>query len=176
MAEAPEPARAEASIGNRFGRTLLAVRWVVAPFYLGLLCALLLLVVKFVQKLVAAVPVLLTQSSSDTIFTVLSLIDLSLVANLLVIVMFSGWQNFIGRLPAELSGDVPDWLGRLDFSAVKLKLIGAVMVIGTISILESFVYIDQTPKADVAWQVAILLAVGVTGVLLALMDWLGGRE
>ena len=143
MAGPPERANVEAGIGNQLGRVLLAMRWVMAPFYLGLLCALLLLVIKFVQKLVAAVPVLLTESSNDTIFTVLSLIDLSLVANLLVIVMFSGWQNFIGRLLAGRTGEVPEWLGMLDFSAVKLKLIGAVMVIGTISMLESFVYIDQ---------------------------------
>lgn len=160
----------EERIHANVARVMLALRWIMVPFYVGLIGALLMLAVKFLQKLIAAVPVLLTQSSEDTIFTVLTLIDMSLIANLVVIVMFAGWENFIGRL---LGGDAKErlgWLASLNFGDVKLSLIATVMVIGAISLLESFVHIDQTTKQHVLWELAILLAIGVTGVLLAVMD------
>ena len=75
-----------------------AARWIMAPIYLGLLVSLLLLAEKSIQKLVEAVPDLLVMSSSDMILTVLTMVDLSLVGNLVVIVMVSGWENFVGRL------------------------------------------------------------------------------
>jgi uncharacterized protein (TIGR00645 family) len=160
----------EARIRGGLGRAVFALRWIMAPFYVGLLGALLMLAVKFVQKLLAAVPALLQQSTSDTMFTVLSLVDLSLVANLVVIVMFAGWENFIGRLMGKDHGDDLAWLAGMNFGDVKLRLLGSVMVIGAISILESFVHIEQTSKENILWELAILLGIGVTGVLLAVMD------
>jgi uncharacterized protein (TIGR00645 family) len=160
----------ETRVRANLGRAVLALRWIMAPFYVGLIGALVMLAVKFVQKLVAAVPGLLEQSTSDTIFVVLSLVDLSLVANLVVIVMFAGWENFIGRLiGAERGGDLA-WLAGMNFGDVKLRLLGSIMVIGAISILESFVHVDQVPKENILWELGILLGVGVTGVLLAVMD------
>lgn len=171
------PARdVEARVRGTLGGGVFALRWIMAPFYIGLIGALLMLAVKFVQKLVAAVPTLLEQSVSDTIFTVLSLADLTLVANLVMILMFAGWENFIGRLrEADGSHDLP-WLGSLNFGEVKVRLIGSVMVIGAISILESFVNIDQTARETIIWQLAILLGIGVTGVLLAVMDYLAEKR
>lgn len=166
--------RIELGLRGDLGRSIFALRWIMAPIYLGLFGALLLVAVKFLQKLAAAVPVLLAQSSGDTIFTALSLIDMSLVANLLVIVLFAGWENFIGRLHTEGDTARPAWLTGLDFGAVKLKLIGSVVAIGAITVLESLVRIDSTPSVEVAWELAVLLALGVTGVLLALMDRLSG--
>jgi uncharacterized protein (TIGR00645 family) len=153
-----------------------AARWIMAPIYLGLLLSLLLLAEKTIQKLVTAVPDLLSASTSDTILTVLTLVDLSLVANLVVIVMVSGWENFVGRLFTGRTEGQLDWVGGLDFSTVKLKLIASVAAIAAIQLLETFVHIDQTPKEDAMWQLAILLAIGVTGVLLALMDKLSGEH
>ncbi len=166
----------EARIRANLGRVVFALRWIMAPFYIGLIGALLMLAVKFVQKLVAIVPGLLEQSVSDTIFAVLSLVDLSLVANLVVIVMFAGWENFIGRL---LGGDGKHdltWLAGMNFGDVKLRLIGSIMVIGAISIMESFVHIDETSTESIVWELAILLGIGVTGVLLAFMDYLAEKE
>jgi uncharacterized protein (TIGR00645 family) len=153
-----------------------AARWIMAPIYLGLLLSLLLLAEKTIQKLVTAVPDLLTASTSDTILTVLTLVDLSLVGNLVVIVMVSGWENFVGRLFTDRAEGQLDWVGNLDFSTVKLKLIASVAAIAAIQMLETFVHIDQTPKQDAMWQLAILLGIGVTGVLLALMDKLAGEH
>jgi uncharacterized protein (TIGR00645 family) len=149
---------------------MFAARWIMAPLYVGLLLALVMVVVKFVQKLVEAVPGFLALSSSDAIFLVLTLVDLSLVANLVVIVIFAGWENFVGRLLASELDYQPAWLGGMDFATVKLRLIGSIVAIAAIQILETFVHIDEMKILDAAWQLAILLGIGMVGVLLALAD------
>lgn len=140
------------------------------PIYVGLLVALVMIVVKFVQKLVAAIPGFLALSGNEAIFLILTLLDLLLVANLVVIVIFAGWGNFVGRLLAVQSEERPVWLGGLDFSSLKLRLIGSIAAIAAISILETFVHIDEVSSQHAAWQLAILLGVGVVGILLALAD------
>ena len=131
---------------------------------------------KFVQELVTTVPLILSTSSNDTILTALTLVDLSLVANLVAIVIFAGWANFVGPLLQDPREPDATWAGTLDFSAVKLKLIGSIAAIAAIQILETFVHIDGVAKQDAAWQLAILLGIGVTGVLLAAMDRIGGPK
>jgi uncharacterized protein (TIGR00645 family) len=160
----------EERVRRNLGRVMFTARWIMAPIYLGLLVALVLIVVKFVQELVHAIPGYLASTSNEAILLVLNLLDLSLVANLVVIVMFAGWENFVGRLLVAQSGDRPDWLSVLDFNAVKLKLISSIVAIAAILILETFVHIGQVRSQDAAWQLAILLGIGVVGVLLALTD------
>jgi uncharacterized protein (TIGR00645 family) len=157
------------------GRVILATRWLMAPIYVGLLAALVLLAIKFVQKLVALVPDLLEMSGNDTVLAVLGLVDLSLVANLVLIMVLAGWQVFVDPLLGAHLDDQPAWLA-LDFSAIKLKLIGSVAVIAAIALLESFVHADTLAPATLGWQLGILLAFGVLGVLLALMDRLSNHD
>ena len=151
------------------GRVIFAARWLMAPIYIGLLLALALLAGKFVQKLVALVPELMQMSGNDTVLAVLGLVDLSLVANLVLIVVLAGWQGFVAPLLDTHPDDQPAWLA-LDFSAIKLKLIGSMAVIAAIALLESFVHADTLAPATMGWQLGILLAIGVLGVLLAAMD------
>jgi uncharacterized protein (TIGR00645 family) len=178
MSDPPAPAihAIEARIRRNMGRALFAARWVVAPIYVGLLVVLALVAVKFVQNLVLVVPQVLGMTINDLILVALSLVDLSLVANLVVIVTFAGWANFVGPLLREPGERNTSWAGDLDFSAVKLRLIGSVAAIAAIQILETFVHIDAIPKRDAAWQLAILLGIGATGVLLAAMDRIGGDK
>ena len=151
------------------GRVMFATRWLMAPIYLGLLIALVLLVVKFAQKLVVLVPKLLDMSSNDLVLAVLGLVDVSLVANLIVIVVLAGWQGFVDpMLSAHIEGE-PAWM-TLVFSAIKLKLVGSIAVIAAIALLESFMHADQMTPATLGWQLGILLGIGVLGVLLAAMD------
>jgi uncharacterized protein (TIGR00645 family) len=133
---------------------------------LGLLLGLLLLIVKFVQKLLALEPVFWSASLSDTVVAILGLVDLSLVGNMVLIVVLAGWQGFVSPL---LEGDRPSWLV-LDFSSVKLKVIGSLATIAAVDMLETFLHIGSVAVAGVAWQLAILLGFGLLGVLLALMD------
>jgi uncharacterized protein (TIGR00645 family) len=160
---------------RHLGRVMFIARWIMAPLYLGLLVGLALIVVKFVLVLVQTVPTLPAQTSNETIYAVLTLVDLSLVANLVMIVIFAGWENFVGRLLGGASSDRPTWLGGLDFSAVKLKLIGSIATIAAILILETFVHIDEARTDVTILQLAILLAIGATGVMMALMDRIGGH-
>ncbi len=161
---------------RNLGRIIFAARWIMAPVYVGLLAALVLVVVKFVQKLVLAVPGYLALDANDAIFLVLSLVDLSLVANLVVIVMFAGWENFVGRLLASTLEDKPTWLGGMDFATVKLRLLGSIVAIAAIQILETFVHIRDVRSQDAGLQLAILLGIGLVGVLLAIADRLSGRH
>jgi len=151
------------------GGLMFAARWLMAPFYLGLLLGLVLLIVKFTQKLVAIPPSLWSMSISEVVVAVLGLVDLSLVANLVLIVVLAGWQSFVGPILASEPGDQPSWLA-LDFSAVKLKVIGSLVTIGAVDMLESFMHISTVAVANLAWQLAILMCFGLLGVLLAVMD------
>jgi uncharacterized protein (TIGR00645 family) len=158
---------------RNLGQVMFIARWIMAPLYLGLLAGLVLIVVKFVQVLVRTVPALFAQTSNETIYAILTLVDLSLVANLVVIVVFAGWENFVGRLLSGVGSERPAWLGGLDFSAVKLKLIGSVATIAAILILETFVHIDEARRDVTVLQLLILLAIGATGVMMAAMDRIG---
>jgi uncharacterized protein (TIGR00645 family) len=178
MSEQPIPAfqMFEARMRRSMGRAMFASRWLMAPIYLGLLAVLALVAVKFVQDLVLALPLVLSMTTNDVILTTLTLVDLSLAANLVVIVIFAGWTNFVGPLMGTAGEQDTAWARKLDFSGVKLRLIGSIASIAAIQILETFVHIADVAKQDAAWQIAILLGVGVTGVLLAAMDRIGGHR
>lgn len=172
-----EVQRVNVRVARNLGRAVFAARWIMVPIYLGLLLSLILIAEKVLQKLIEAVPKLIEAESSDVILTVLTMVDLSLVANLVMIVMFTGWENFVGRLrPGTRNEGGLSWVSGMDFSAVKLKLTASVAAIAAIQLLETFVHIDQTPAKDAWLQLFILLGIGVTGVLLALMDKLAGSD
>jgi uncharacterized protein (TIGR00645 family) len=160
----------EERLRRNFGRVVFTTRWLLAPIYFGLLATLLVLAVKFVEKLVDLVRSFLHDTSAETIIDVLQLVDLALVANLVLLVMFSGWQNVIGRLLPERGSEFTG----LRFSALKQSLIASVAAIAAIQILETFMHITPDSITVAMWQLAILLGVAITGVLLAAMDKLGG--
>jgi uncharacterized protein (TIGR00645 family) len=166
----------EQRIRRNLGRVMFTARWILAPIYLGLLFALALIMVKFVQKLAQALPGFLALDSNEAIFLVLTLVDMALVANLVVIVIFAGWENYVGRLLVSQADDRPPWMGGMDFATVKLRLIASVAAIAAIQILETFVHIDEMRTPDAAWQLAILLGIGLLGVLLALAEKLSGSH
>lgn len=153
-------------------RLIFASRWIMAPFYLGLAATLLLLLVKFGLHLIEAVPALLGMSDSDLILVILSLIDLSLVGNLLIIVMFSGYENFVSKLDARGHPDWPEWISKIDFGGLKLKLVASIVAISAITLLKSFMDVNKVTPEQLKWQVIVHLTFVVSGVLLALMDWL----
>jgi uncharacterized protein (TIGR00645 family) len=164
---------------SRFERSLFASRWLMAPIYLGLVVSLGMLTVVFLKELVYYLGQTFTLTADQTILAVLTLIDLSLAANLLLIVLFSGYENFVSKLDIEDSVDRPDWMGKVDFSGLKMKLIASIVAISGIHLLKSFMSLGKT-QAPVdyemlRWMVIIHLTFVVSGVLLALMDWLAAR-
>ena len=151
------------------GRAVFAARWAMVPIYLGLFAALVMLAVKFLQQLVALGVALPGLSGADTVLGVLRLVDLALLANMVLIVVLAGWDSVIGPLTPERS-DFAD----LGFGAIKVKLLGSIVAIAAIQVLEGFVHISDVAIAPLLWQLVLLLGFGVAGLLLALMDRLGG--
>ena len=93
-------------------------RWLLAPFYLGLVIGIVLLLVKFGQELIHAIPNIFAASESEVVLAVLALVDLSLVANLLLIVIFSGYENFVSKINTKGHEDRPEWMGQVDFAGL----------------------------------------------------------
>ncbi|WP_172822735.1 TIGR00645 family protein [Paramagnetospirillum marisnigri] len=145
-------------------------RWLLAPFYLGLVGALGLLLIKFMQEFIHLAPHVLEMSENHMILMVLSLIDLSLAGNLLVIVIFSGYENFVSKIDTGDSEDRPDWMGKVDFSGLKLKLIASIVAISGIHLLKAFMDVDKLNKENLGWMVGIHMVFVISGVLLAWMD------
>jgi uncharacterized protein (TIGR00645 family) len=145
-------------------------RWVMAPFYLGLVLSLVMLLVKFVQELAHILPGVLEMTETQMILVILSLIDMSLAGNLLLMVIFAGYENFVSKIDTGDHVDRPDWMGKVDFSGLKLKLIASIVAISGIHLLKVFMNVAGQDKTDLAWMVGIHMTFVVSGVLLALMD------
>lgn len=151
-------------------RTLFASRWVMAPFYLGLALGIILLLVKFLQELFHAVSHAFSMSESEMVLSILALIDLSLAANLLLLVIFSGYENFVSKLDIGEHRDRPEWMGKIDYSGMKLKLVASIVAISAIQLLRAFMNIENHDNVELAWLVGIHMTFVVSGVLLAFMD------
>ena len=158
-------------------------RWLLAPFYLGLVLGIGMLLVKFGQELMHVLPNIFSSSESEVVLAILALVDLSLVANLLIIVIFSGYENFVSKINTAGHEDRPEWMGKVDFSGLKIKVIASIVAISAIELLKAFVNVSaviksgsDTPaiwsEADqaIAWKVGIHFVLVVSGVLFAYMD------
>jgi len=158
--------------------TLFASRWLMAPFYLGLVLALAALLVVFVNELASELSRIMEMTPESAILMGLSLIDLSLAGSLMLIVIFSGYENFVSKLDTGDREDRPVWMGTVDFSGLKLKLISSIVAISAIALLRSFMKIGDAPLEEVAlkWRVIVHLTFVTSGVLLALMDLLSSRS
>ena len=160
-------------------RGLFASRWLMAPFYVDLVVALAALLVVFFQELFRELPHLLAMSAEDAILMALTLIDLSLAANLLVIVILSGYENFVSKIDTAAHEDRPEWMGTVDFSGLKMKLIASIVAISAIALLKAFLKLTEPGVAldepRLFWLVTVHLSFVVSGVLLALMDWLNSK-
>lgn len=169
------------SIENTFERTLFASRWLMAPMYLGLSISLGLLAVIFVKELAYYLPQTMELTADQAILAVLTLIDLTLAANLLLIVLFSGYENFVSKFDFDTGADRPGWMGKVDFSGLKMKLIASIVAISGIHLLKVFMSLGKGDAAHAVsattmqWMVIIHLTFVVSGVLLALMDWLTSK-
>ena len=168
-------------------RTLFASRWLMAPFYVGLIGAVIALMVVFFQDLWHEFPLLWSMDhgmdGDSAIMLALTLIDLSLAANLVVIVMFSGYENFVSKIDTGSHEDRPEWMGTVDFSGLKLKLIASIVAISGIALLKSYLEVSDSAvvfgdaeQKRLMWQVIVHIVFVVSGVLLALMDWLTGHQ
>ncbi len=151
-------------------------RWILAPIYVGLIAGLVVLLVKFSQKTFALVLNIVTTSGDDLIIGVLGLIDLSLMAGLVLMVMFAGYENFVSKFDLGEHQDQPAWMGRIDFADLKLKLMASIVAISAIHLLESFMNVEHLSDRELGWSVGLHMTFVVSGVLLAIMDRLSGEK
>ena len=169
------------TVERRFEKLLFASRWLMAPMYLGLVIALGMLLVVFVREIFYYLPQIGEMKGEDVILVVLTLIDLTLAANLLLIVLFSGYENFVSKFDFDTGADRPDWMGTVDFAALKMKLIASIVAISAIDLLKWFMGIEEFANPEEMdqkffWLVAVHLTFVASGVLMALMDWLVSRS
>ncbi len=152
-------------------RFILLSRWIMAPFYVGLVIALLVLLFKFVNELFHFVTHAPQFDESDTILGILALIDLTFTGSLVVIVIFSGYENFVSKIDAEGHADWPEWMTKVDFSGLKQKLLASIVAISAIALLKAFMNLDKgVDEKQLTWLVIIHVVFVVSGVFLAWTD------
>ncbi|MGB7036634.1 MAG: YqhA family protein [Xanthobacteraceae bacterium] len=163
--------------GRYIQASILFSRWLLAPFLLGLLLCLLLLIYRFFAELFALALQMPGMNWHDLITGVLNLADLALTANLILIVIFSSYENFIRRIDTAAHPDWPEGLTQVDFGALKQKLLGSIVGIASVDALAWYFDIEKyTDTSRLIWVLAFPVTFAVVMVLLALADWLTARR
>jgi uncharacterized protein (TIGR00645 family) len=174
MAEPSTAKRVEVALENM----LFSSRWLLAPFYFGLAISLIILLIKFLSELSHLAIGAFTSSESDVILGLLTLVDLTLTGSLLIIVIFSGYENFVSKMDHSDHGDRPEWMGTIDFAALKLKMLSSIVAISAVQLLRQFMSLGVvTPEREreLLWMVIIHVVFVVSSVLLALSDRIAGH-
>jgi uncharacterized protein (TIGR00645 family) len=152
-------------------RWVFASRWLLAPFFIGLLLAIAALLVKFLQTFWALILGIFEFDSDTMIIQILSLVDGALIGALLLIIGFAGYENFVSKIGSGNQEDRPAWMGKVGFSDLKLKLIGALVAISAVELLKQFINVDADTSSHVLrWKVGIHMTFVLSGVLFAITD------
>jgi len=151
-------------------RLLLASRWILAPVYLAMSLALVALSIKFFQEVYHVLSHIWTIPEAQMVLAVLALVDMVLVASLVVMVMFSGYENFVSRIDVDEGAERLGWLGKLDSGTLKLKVAASIVAISSIHLLRAFVNISEVPNDKLLWYVIIHLTFVVSALLMGVLD------
>jgi len=151
-------------------RIILASRWLQAPLYLGLVLVLVLVVVKFFSELVHLSLVVFQSDESAMVLYVLSLVDLVMVANLTVMVIISGYENFVSRIDTEAGAEQLAWFGKLDHGSLKIKLASSIVAISSIHLLKAFLDAASIANDKLLMLVVIHMTFIVSAIMLAYLD------
>ena len=149
---------------------ILASRWLLVAFYLGLGLALAVYAVSFGKKLVEFITQVMVLDDTDTILKMLGLIDAALVASLVVMVIISGYENFVSRIDTAGNEHGLDWLGKLDSGTLKLKVAASIVAISSIHLLRIFMNAQQIENDKIFWYVVLHLTFVVSAVLMGVLD------
>lgn len=175
----PPPATSGAKIERLMESAIFASRWLLAPFYLGLALSIIVVLIKFIGEFIHLATISFIATESDVILGILTLVDLALMGSLLIIVIFSGYENFVSKIDHTGHKDWPEWMGTIDFSALKQKLLSSIVAISAIHLLKSFMALKVvTPELEksIFWLVVIHLVFVVSSLLLALSDRIGAKN
>ncbi|HEQ2845595.1 TPA: TIGR00645 family protein [Klebsiella pneumoniae] len=147
-----------------------ASRWLLAPVYFGLSLGLIALTIKFFQEIFHILPHIFSVSESDMILTLLSLVDMTLVGGLLVMVMFSGYENFVSQLDINEGKEKISWLGKMDATSLKNKVAASIVAISSIHLLRVFMDAKNVPDNKLMWYVIIHLTFVLSAFVMGYLD------
>lgn len=155
-------------------RLILSSRWLLVAFYIGLVAALAVYAVSFVAKFLKVAKNVFTYDEADMILAMLGLIDAALVASLIVMVMISGYENFVSRFD-DTNSDV-SFLGKLDAGSLKIKVASSIVAISSIHLLQIFLNAHQYENSKLMWYTLIHLAFVASAVMLGFLERLTSKE
>lgn len=154
-------------------RLIYASRWLLAPIYLGMSLALMALAVKFFQEIYHFIPLILEVDESQLVLKLLTFIDLTLVGSLTIIVMFSGYDNFVSRLDIEEGTEKLSWLGTHDYGSLKMKVASSIVAISSIHLLKVFMNVEHIENDKMLWYVVIHMTFVLSAFLMGYLDKMG---
>ena len=161
---------------NLLEKAMFSSRWLLAPIYIILSLTLFVIMMKVIQEFIHEFSHFLEMSINDLLLFVLHIVDMALIGNLVLMIIFAGYENFVSKIDvAKNSQDKPDWMGKVDFSGLKLKLISSIVAISGINLLEAFMSLKDHTDREIKWQILIHIVFIASGVLLALMDWIASK-
>ena len=145
-------------------------RWLLVPIYFGLIALLVMLTVNFLVDLVGLAPQVLEWTEKEAILATLTLVDLALVASLVIMVIISGYENFISKIEVGEGEERLAWLGKLDSGTLKLKIASSIVAISSIHLLKAFMSIREIPNDKLLWLVIIHITFVVSALLMAVIE------
>ena len=157
-------------------RLLFASRWILAPIYLGMSLALIALGIKFFIEVYHLLGHVFSMSEADLVLVLLALVDMVLVGSLIIMVMFSGYENFVSRLDVDEGTEKLGWLGKLDANSLKLKVASSIVAISSIHLLRAFMNAPHTKNDTLMWYVIIHLTFVVSAVMMGVLDRITYRK
>ena len=163
------------SIEQHLEKLLYASRWLLAPLYLGLRLALILLSIKFFQEALHFFPIILSTTESDMVLVILSLVDMSLVGGLIIMVMLSGYENFVSRIDIAEGEEKLSWLGKLDSGSLKQKVAASIVAISSIHLLQKFMNAEHIDNDKLMWFVILHITFVLSAIGMAWVDKMNQR-
>ena len=156
-----------------FEKLFYSARWILAPLFLGLSLALLALALKFFQEVWHVLPHVFELSESDLILSLLSMVDMGLVGGLIVMVMYSSYENFVSRLDLdEKYSERLGWLGKMDAGSLKNKVAASIVAISSIHLLRIFMNISTIENDKLLWYVIVHLTFVLSALVMCWIDLL----
>jgi uncharacterized protein (TIGR00645 family) len=157
-------------VEKTFEKLMYSTRWIMAPIYFGLSILLLALGIKFFQEAFHIAPIIFSMTETDLILVVLSLIDMALVGGLIVMVMFSGYENFVSKLDVNENAEKLNWLGKLDSNSLKNKVAASIVAISSIHLLKVFMNAQHTSNDKIMWYLLIHMTFVVSAFAMGYLD------
>jgi uncharacterized protein (TIGR00645 family) len=164
------------ALEKKIERFILGSRWLLTPFYIGLVLVIVALGITFFRELWHLYATVFTAGEAEVVLLVLSLVDVVLVANLLIMVVISGYENFVSDIEATEGEETPDWMGKIDAGNLKVKVAAAIVAISSIHLLRAFLNVHELPESKIILLMIMHLVFVFSALLLAYLDKISAKS